>query len=928
MTAFLKSVAEVFLREYPHDISSFCFVFPNRRSGTFFKKYLKETTDRILLSPEITTIHDFFSSLSNLTEEDPIGLSIRLYHIYERVIKEQQGTPQSYDDFVSFSQTLLSDFNDIDNYLVNADQLFANTKDLHEIDRLDYLNETQRKVLESFFKFYSEDEDKEKQTRFFRIWKLLHPLYCGLKTELTAEGLCYPGMRNRIVAEQDSINVPYEKVIFVGFNAISEAERQLFKKLKYKADFYWDYYSEPVLDEANKANFFVKQNMDEFQSRFTLDGQGHASKPEIELWNVPSAVGQCDMAGRIIHGNMPVNDSRNAVVLADESLLIPMLYKIPENHSAVNITMTYPVKQTAIPLMVEKYLVLHDAEKNNTYYYKHVFDILKHPYIYGNPKLTEKINLLLQDFVKEKKIRIPLERINLDEEIITMIFAPAAKPLEQLSEIIRYLAISEEYRISDMEREMMLDCAAGIMKLSSLLDKWNMKPSIPTLTRSVNSILENKGTAFEGEPLAGLQIMGMLETRSLDFDNIIITSFNEGVFPKSEPAISFIPYNLRKAFNLPTTEHQDAIFAYHFYRLINRAKKVWLIYNSRTDGNNSGEESRYVKQMRYLYDYDIHEHSASYATNSAKYDNQSIKKDEKAIARLSRYIYTGEKDSDKKSLSASAINTYITCGKKFYFRYVMDLCKKDDLDEILEPEDFGNIVHAVLKYIYDSHLNTMLHKNDIAGIIKDDKLLDSYIQKAFADIYDNEEKPSGYDYFIAQIAKQSVKKCLAQDMATAPFTPLCNEQNFNMVLNLPKSKKKVRMVGYIDRIDKLPDGTIRICDYKTGKDKIKVNNGKLFADTEQKAVRQLLFYRKLYTEKHGECNNIELHLYIIRNLSSKPEENGTQKTIVGFDEETLQAFDEGLENVLEEIMDPSIDFEATDNDRDCKYCDFRSLCGL
>lgn len=926
MTAFLKSVAEVFLREYPHDISSFCFVFPNRRSGTFFKKYIKETTDRILLSPEITTIHDFFSSLSNLTEEDPMGLSIRIYRIYENIIKEQQGSPQSYDDFVSFSQTLLSDFNDIDNYLVNADQLFANTKDLHEIDRLDYLNETQRKILESFFKFYSEDEDKKTQTRFFRIWKLLHPLYCGLKSELMAERLCYPGMRNRIVAEQDSINVPYEKVIFVGFNAISEAERQLFKKLKYKADFYWDYYSEPVLDEANKANFFVKQNMDEFPPRFTLNGQDYASKPEIALWNVPSAVGQCAIAGRIIYENMPVNDSRNAVVLADESLLIPMLYKIPEAHSAVNITMTYPVKQTAIPLMVEKYLVMHDAEKNGTYYHKHVFEILKHPYICGNPRLTERINRLLQDFIKEKKIRIPRESINIDEEIINLIFLPAAKPLKQLSEIIKYLAINEDFRISDMEREMMLDCATGIMRLSSLLDKWNMKPSIPTLVRSVKSILENKGTAFEGEPLAGLQIMGMLETRSLDFDNIIITSFNEGVFPKSEPATSFVPYNLRKAFNLPTTEHQDAIFAYHFYRLINRAKKVWLIYNSKTDGNNNGEESRYVKQMRYLYKYDIHDYSATYATTSAKYDNQTIKKDKDAIERLSRYLFT--KNEDNKSLSASAINTYITCGKKFYFRYVMDLCKKDDLEEILKPDDFGNIVHAVMKSIYDSHLSKMLSAGDIDGIMKDDLLLDSRIQKAFTYIYGNEEKPVGYDYFIAQIAKQSVKKCLAQDIATAPFTPLCNEQKFNMLFNLTKSKKQVRLVGYIDRIDKLPNGTIRICDYKTGKDKIKVNKGKLFADSEQKAVRQLLFYRRLFTEKYRERTNIELHLYIIRNLSSKPEENSTKKTMVEFDEETIQTYEEGLENILEDIMDPSIDFEATKNDRDCKYCDFRSLCGL
>lgn len=928
MIPFLKNVAEIFVREYPDDISYFCFVFPNRRAGTFFKKYLKESCVRTMLSPEITTIKDFFASLSDLTEDDPMALSLRLYKIYASMAKQEGWEPQTFDEFAPFSQTLLSDFDDIDNYLADASQLFTNAKELHEIDRSDYLSEEQRRVLSEFFKFHDSSETKERQARFFKTWQMLYPMYCRLKEELAAEGLCYPGMRDRITVEREHLDVPYEKVVFVGFNAISEVERRLFMKLKHKADFYWDYDSGLVRDPANKASFFVKRNLSDFPSRHSLTDTGTDSFPEVELWNISSSVGQCDIAGHIISKEMPESENGNAVVLSDENLLVPMLYRIPESHGKVNVTMTYPVRQTAIPLLVENFLLLKNSEENGTYYHKHVFDMLKHPYIFGNMELRESINGLLRNFTASRKIRIAASEIDIDDDGLRVhIFGHCEKPLERLAHLMVFLADNGNFKISGMEREMLLDCSASIGRLSRLMEKWNISPSVLTLMRSIISILSSKGVAFEGEPLAGLQIMGMLETRCLDFDNIIICSFNEGIFPKTELATSFIPYNLRKAFNLPTTEHQDAVFAYHFYRLIYRAKKIWLLYNSRTDGVNSGEESRYVKQMRYIYDIGIKKRSASHSAVSLRKENLPVAKNEEIMSELSKFIDNAGDDSEKELFSPSAFNEYILCGKKFYFNRVLKLSKPDEMEEISQPNVFGDIVHEVMKQLYAPYMTKDVTAEDIKSIMKNHGLISDCITEAFKKINKAEtDSMSGYDAFLFRIVESFILRCLAQDISVAPFTLLHTEKFFYCPYRLPASKKKIRIGGVIDRIDRLPDGTIRICDYKTGKDDVHVT-GKLMEDSKFKAARQLLFYRKLYSANVRECGNIELHVYPIRKLSENYRENSSTKTLIKTEESTIGTFDKGLDDILEEIFNPESDFRPAKDEQACKYCDFKQICG-
>lgn len=942
MKPFLKKLAELFLNRRDQNMSELCFVFPTRRAGRFFQKYLKEGSDKVMLSPAIMTISEFFGSLSPLGLEDRISLNIRLYKLYAGMLAAEGREAPSFDDFAFFGDMILSDFNDVDNYMVDARKLFTNISDIRELDRLDYLTEEQREVLKSLFSFtegsLSGGEDKPQQ-KFMAAWKLLLPLYEGLRGQLEAEGLSYDGMRNRSIAEQEKIETPYAGVIFAGFNAISEAQRRMFAALGDKADFYWDYSAPQIFERGNMAGYFANRNLTEFPSKLKLEEEERTKTIHVEAWSVPSAVGQCRLAGSLLRRENFSLDTSTAVVLSDENLLIPMLYNVPEEAGSANVTMTYPVRNSPAVQLMEDYLRMLNNEAGGSFHHKQVFAILNNPLV--NRTSPDEIEYIIAEFRKQNAVRISpedLARVT-DNPLILSIIAPSEHPLASLASALDLTA--ESPLCDDIEKEVVTQCVRAVRRLDYLLSKHGIAAGNLTLLRLIKSLITKEGIAFEGEPLSGLQIMGMLETRCLDFDDIIICSLNEGIFPKADAGRSFIPHNLRRAFGLPSTEHQDSIFAYHFYRLIHGARKVYLLYDGRVGGNGmTMEPARYIKQLKYLYSGEIEfsEHNAANEAMINIREPQDIAKDAEAMAVLSKYVFKDGKP--KKAFSFSTMNKYRICGLQFYYYKIKRLGKPDEIMDMVEENMLGDIFHDVMKNLYDPFIGQELTPEIIGNMIQSKKKIRELVEARFlSQFMSGRDVPiTGYNKLITNIIYSHVISTLEYDQKLAPFTPIANEYEMEVPFTVRDeatgTKTDVLLQGKIDRIDQLPDGTIRICDYKTGNEKtaIKSNkspDGTIFSDTDAnvlKGAKQLYFYQYLYKNsdlyKQYAGSNIELQLYVIKFIKDGSE---TRVENLPRTEDDCRLW---INDTIAEILRDGEPFRKTDLDKNkaCRYCDYSRIC--
>ena len=927
MKPFLQQIAELFLSTSEYNISECCFVFPNRRAGLFFQKYLTENAGRTLLAPKIQTIADFFASYSTLKQEDKFGLLFHLYDAYTKVLPDGI-VPEPFDDFIYFGEIILSDFNDVDNYMVNAEQLYTNIKDLKNLDNLDYLTTEQKKVLKSLLKF---SDDKKNRAKFIETWNWMLPLYNKFREILFEQNLAYGGMLHREVVKKERLDNEYNKVIFVGFNALNEAEKTLFKLLGAKADFYWDYKSAPILDQANMAHYFMEENISKFPSKLELPKETLA-EPTIKCIGIPSGVGQTKEVGKIL-SKMDSVSINTAVVLSDEQLLLPTIYSIPDCIENVNITMGYPMNHTPIQQLLEECLLLQKNLQNNTFYFKNVLAVLNHPYILRN---SSQISNTINNIVKENKIRIDITELLKDNiEIYNLLFKKADDVLSYLQDIIDYLKNKDD--ADEWSHEFIIQASINLKRIGILLNKWHLDLQIETILHIIRQIFGKISISFKGEPLGGLQIMGMLETRCLDFDNLIITSFNEGIFPKTETANSFIPYNLRRAFNLPTTEHQDAIFAYHFYRLIQRASSVCLIYDTRSESlGSTGEESRYIKQLKHLYNVNIQEHIIQYKVQINKPQDIIIKKDQKIQDILKKYLRTDDKPKTKEeeknnylSFSASSINTYLKCPLAFYYSHILNIKEQDEISEIMESNQFGQIFHKAMELIYANNINREVDKATLDSWINDEVKLRQIVQNSFNMCYFNGKNTqiTGMNHLIEEVILRYIKQILIYDKKKAPFTPLSLEKYHEGYIYIDKYNSFARLYGYIDRIDNY-NNTIQICDYKTGSDKLEYGNSieSLFDKNNKdrnKAVLQMFLYMWLYLKNNTNTNaaNISGHIYLLKELYKE-----TAYTEIEYNPKNLEEIEDNIKDCVIEILDPNTQFTQTDKKENCQYCCYSHIC--
>lgn len=958
MKPFLYQVASLFYEKWGAEVSRLAFVFPNRRTGLFFQKYLSEVADIPLFSPTILTINDLFIQLSGKQSADRISMLFTLYDIYIR----QSGSTETFDEFLYWGEMLLNDFDDIDKYMANARMLFSNVTDLREIENdFDFLSDEQIAAIRSFWSSFYPRGDTPNQQQFLAVWQVLYDLYEEFRATLAAEGKGYEGMIFREVVESmergESPDLPYEQIVFVGLNALSVSEERFLAQLQKRkiADFYWDYVSDKVTDPDNKASYFVSRNRKSFPSSMKLPPEEKV-KTEIEVIGIPSGIGQAKHVYTLLsdwckEAEMSSEEAlRTAVILPDEHLLIPVLNAIPEQIRRINVTMGYPLAGTPVASLIEYILALQKnvryIDRNPLFYFRDVLPVLNHRYILSTS--PEIISSLVKEITENNNIYISHTELG-KTPLLEILFTPVTgveafsdyliKVLEELNKVMSALSDEEEedapQRTNDLEQEFIFHYFTTVNRMKEVMKDARIEMKIDTFFRLLKRVTDTITIPFHGEPLSGLQIMGVLETRALDFDRLIILSMNEGIFPQRKAANSFIPYNLRRGFGLPTYEHQDSVWAYHFYRLIERASHVSLLYDTRSNGLQTGEVSRFVHQLHYHYEVPMRDKLVVYNVSSSKTPPLAVPKREDVMRRLDAYRKGGS-----KAISASAINTYLDCPLKFYFSVVEGIREEEEVSETIESDVFGSILHKVMEELYKPFQGKMVTVDLLKAIRKDTALLTGAIARAFASEFFKTEvvrSLTGQNYLIGEMIRKYVEKILERDGKLTPFVYIESERKINGLISL-SDHSEIRLKGFIDRVDEVRDA-IRIIDYKSGSGTTTFSSIESLFNKEEKdrakAVMQVFMYCWMYahlTENKGKT--IQPGIYYVRSLFSDPFdpsvyhriERGKSEKVEDFSG-YAQAFEEGLRGCLDEIFNPEIPFTQTPTGKACSYCPFKGICG-
>lgn len=963
MKPFLYQVATLFYQQYGAEIHRLAFVFPNRRAGLFFQKYLSEISEKPLFSPSILTINDLFMQLSGKHPADKIQMLFRLYELY----KQRSGSSESFDEFIYWGEMLLNDFDDIDKYMVDARMLFRNVSDLKSLDDdFNYLSPEQVQAIRSFWSSFYPKGDSPNQQHFLELWEILYDLYAGLRTSLAKDGCGYDGMIFREVVEQlekePMSDFPFDQVVFVGLNALSVSEERLLLALQKKgvADFYWDYVGPWVTDPDNKASFFLERNLRLFPSRMQLPTT-EPVQAEIRVMGVPSAIGQAKQVYPILQAladEQQLTDEsalRTAIVLPDEHLLVPVLNAIPEAIQHINVTMGYPLAGTPVAALMEYILTLQKniryIDRVPVFYFRDVLPILNHQYVMA--AAPEEVSQLVKDMTAGNRIYVHAVDLN-RHELLSILFTPVQNTEELSDYLIHVLEAlnaclrnnrpnpDDEEMISnstqttvDIEQEFIFHYFATVNRMKEVMREAKIEMRLDTYFRLLKRMTDLITIPFEGEPLSGLQVMGVLETRALDFDRLIILSMNEGIFPLKKAANSFIPYNLRRGFGLPTYEHQDSVWAYHFYRLIRRAKQVTLLYDTRTTGLQTGEVSRFVHQLRYHYQYPLIDELVVYDVASSAVPPISVQKTAEVEKLLSDFLSGGT-----RALSASAINTYLDCPLKFYFSVLEQIQEEDEITETVERDVFGSILHKVMEDLYAPFKGKLVTADLLKLLRKDQPLLTGTIARAFAELFFKSPvvRPlEGENFLTGEMIRKYAEKILEQDARFTPFHYIESEKKVRATITL-SDKRVVQLKGFIDRVDSL-DRVLRIVDYKTGSGKLEFESVEGLFDKEAKdrpkAVMQVFLYAWMYQQLPEYTGMpIQPAIYYLRTLFQRSfnpvveQKKGRGKADkVNSFQEFVADFEGKLRQCLDEIFNLDIPFTQTETGKACAYCSFRGLCG-
>lgn len=957
MESFLKLVAADLYKHTEGNLAHTAVVFPNKRAGLFFNEYLAQESDSPIWSPAYVSISELFRSLSPWEVGDPVKLVCELYKIFRR---ETQST-ETLDDFYFWGEMLISDFDDADKNRVDTDKLFSNLQDLRNImDDYTFIDDEQEEAIRQFFQNFSIERRTALKERFISLWNVLGNIYKGFRESLASQNIAYEGMMYRHVIEHlDVDKLPYEKYVFVGFNVLSKVEHTLFTQLKDagKAVFYWDY-DEFYMKEnrqavTHEAGEFIRRNLRDFPSPLSGELFKNLSKPK-EVHYIASSTenAQARYLPQWIRNNLTTPEKETAVVLCNEALLQPVLHSLPAEVKHVNITMGFPLSQTPVYSFLIALLELHTHGfnfKSGRYTFQSVVTLLKHPY---TRQLTGQAELLEKELTRNNRF-YPLPGELGKDEFLTRLFTPLSGNLNlciRLSETLQQVAGIYQANTSGTEdtdafnqlyRESLFKAYTTINRFRTLIEEDELTVQSETFRRLLVKVLSATNIPFHGEPAIGMQVMGVLETRNLDFRHLVLLSVNEGQLPKSGGDSSFIPYNLRKAFGMTTIEHKIAVYAYYFYRLLQRAERITLMYNTSSDGLNRGEWSRFMLQFLIEWPHPITRQFLEAGQSPQGTSPITVEKTPDVMRRMQSLFDV--RANPKAKFSPSALNYYLDCPLKFYYRYVAGLSAPDEVSAEIDSATFGSIFHYAAEHIYKD-LTThgkVINKEALETLLRNEVKLQDYVDTAFKKLFFNvpqNEKPeyNGVQLINSAVIARYLKQLLQNDLRYAPFTFIASEMEVDEPIDIqtPKGVIKSRIGGIIDRMDS-KDGTLRIVDYKTGGDAdTPPHVESLFIPDKKRSnyVFQTFLYAAIMCRKQPTMKIAPALLYIHRAATETyspviqmGEPRKPKEAVEDFSKYEKE-YRERLQGLLEEIFNPEKSFTQTEIIEKCTYCDFKALC--
>lgn len=957
MESFLKLVAADLYKHTEGNLAHTAVVFPNKRAGLFFNEYLAQESESPIWSPAYVSISELFRSLSPWEVGDPVKLVCELYKIFRR---ETQST-ETLDDFYFWGEMLISDFDDADKNKVDTDKLFSNLQDLRNImDDYTFIDDEQEEAIRQFFQNFSIERRTALKERFISLWDVLGNIYKGFRESLASQNIAYEGMMYRHVIEHlDVDKLPYEKYVFVGFNVLNKVEHTLFTQLKDagKAVFYWDY-DEFYMKEnrqavTHEAGEFIRRNLRDFPSPLSGELFKNLSKPK-EVHYIASSTenAQARYLPQWIRNNLTTPEKETAVVLCNEALLQPVLHSLPAEVKHVNITMGFPLSQTPVYSFLIALLELHTHGfnfKSGRYTFQSVVTLLKHPY---TRQLTGQAELLEKELTRNNRF-YPLPGELGKDEFLTRLFTPLSGNLNlciRLSETLQQVAGIYQANTSGTEdtdafnqlyRESLFKAYTTINRFRTLIEEDELTVQSETFRRLLVKVLSATNIPFHGEPAIGMQVMGVLETRNLDFRHLVLLSVNEGQLPKSGGDSSFIPYNLRKAFGMTTIEHKIAVYAYYFYRLLQRAERITLMYNTCSDGLNRGEWSRFMLQFLIEWPHPITRQFLEAGQSPQGTSPITVEKTPDVMRRMQSLFDV--RANPKAKFSPSALNYYLDCPLKFYYRYVAGLSAPDEVSAEIDSATFGSIFHYAAEHIYKD-LTThgkVINKEALETLLRNEVKLQDYVDTAFKKLFFNvpqNEKPeyNGVQLINSAVIARYLKQLLQNDLRYAPFTFIASEMEVDEPIDIqtPKGVIKSRIGGIIDRMDS-KDGTLRIVDYKTGGDAdTPPHVESLFIPDKKRSnyVFQTFLYAAIMCRKQPTMKIAPALLYIHRAATETyspviqmGEPRKPKEAVEDFSKYEKE-YRERLQGLLEEIFNPEKSFTQTEIIEKCTYCDFKALC--
>ena len=946
---FLEYVAEDIIGKYGTDLSRIAVVFPNKRAALFLNEHLARIAGQPVWSPAYITISDLFRQHTDLKPADPIKLICDIHKSFTKCT----GIDETLDHFYGWGQLLLADFDDIDKNMADADSIFCNLKDIHELDDISYLDDEQKEMLKRFFANFGDDIDSELKKRFLSLWSHFGDIYHDYNRRLTEQGIGYEGAIYRKVASEETLHLKYDKYLFVGFNLIQKVERVLFSRLmkEGKAKFYWDFdeYYMPTARAQQSAS--VPNNTASFAAYLTdfpneldntdRDIYANMRRPKrIRFISSPTENAQARFASNWLLENDRYKAGRKtAVVMCDESILLPIMHSLPPEADKVNITSGFPLAMTPVASLVMLLFDLYTLglRKKGTAFNPHYLKkLMAHPYA----RHLQEVHL---KGVHSKGVH--LSQVHQEG---------SAALLQHIATLVKQVGIATKQEGDALTQESVFRMFTILNRLAALADSGDLLVDNTTLRRLVSQLVGAASIPFHGEPVIGVQIMGVLETRNIDFDNVLLLSCNEGNMPKGVNDSSFIPYSIRKAHGLTTIDNKVAIYSYYFHRLLQRAGDITIAYNNSTDNGHTGEMSRFMLQLLVESGQKIDHYSLTAKNQPTPLMPKAIEKDETALSKL----------EEMSRLSPSAINTYIRCKLAFYYQYIAHIKEPDSDPETIDNRMFGNIFHRAAYLIYKdiTDHSPVIEKAHIQAYLSNRKLLASVVDRAFEE--EECKTNNGLQIINREVIIEYITKLLKIDQQLCPFSILAMEEEAKvytqlsftipsggalkggaLVSSAPTKQYNLTIGGIIDRLDVVTDKQtgkrrIRVVDYKTGnkpssaiKSIEEVFDPKNIASKHSNYFLQAILYSLIVSrskEWNAANDAVSPALLFIKQAATNDYDptlcidKHPISDVTVYEEEFLTK----LKETVADMYSPDAAFTPTDDRKKCELCPYRMLCGL